>query len=70
MARLAYTGSWNEPILRRAVIDKSVQRVRGLMASISWDTRLTQWLHTLLIEHLSTSYLAAYLDILQVIIYD
>ncbi|GLV31125.1 Reduction in Cnn dots 1 [Carabus blaptoides fortunei] len=65
MARLAYTGSWNEPILRRAVIDKSVQRVRGLMASISWDTRLTQWLHTLFIEHLSTSYLAAYLDILQ-----
>lgn len=66
MARLTYAGSWNEPILRRTIIDKSVQRTRALMASISWDVRLTQWLHNLLIENLSTSYLGAYFDILQV----
>lgn len=66
LARLAYSGIHNEPILRRTVIDKSEKRVRHLMASILWDSKLTQWLHQILIDHLSTSYLAAYLDILQV----
>lgn len=66
LARLACAGSCNEPILRRTLIDKSVKRVRRLMATVSWDTKLTQWLHQLLIDNLSTQYLAAYLDILQV----
>lgn len=66
LARLACAGVSNEPIIRRTVIDKSVKRVRRLMATVSWDTKLTQWLHQLLIDNLSTQYLAAYLDILQV----
>lgn len=66
MARLACSGVHNEPILRRTIIDKSVKRVRRLMATISWEPKLTQWLHQLLIDNLSTQYLAAYLDILQV----
>ncbi|KAF2880713.1 hypothetical protein ILUMI_25455 [Ignelater luminosus] len=65
LARLASSNVHHEPILRRTIIDKSVKRVRQLFATISWDSRLTQWLHQLLIDHLSTSYLAAYLDILQ-----
>lgn len=67
LARLAYAGVHNEPIFKRTVVDKSVKRVRQLMATIAWDTKLTQWLHQLLIDHLSTPDLAAYLDILQVI---
>lgn len=68
LARLAYEGVHNEPIFRRTVVDKSVKRVRHLFATILWDSKLTQWLHQLLIDHLSTPYLTAYLDILQVLL--
>ena len=66
LARLAHTDSHNEPVARRVTIDKSVERVRRLMATVSWDPKYTQWLHQILIDHLSTQYLASYLDILQV----
>lgn len=66
LARLSYSGVNNEPVLRRTVVEKSVKRIRRLFATISWDPKLTQWLHNLLLENLNASYLAAYLDILQV----
>ncbi|KAF5269375.1 hypothetical protein FQA39_LY08767 [Lamprigera yunnana] len=65
LARLAHTDAYHEPILRRTSVDKSVKRVRHLFATISWNSRLTQWLHQLLTDNLSTPYLGAYLDILQ-----
>ncbi|KAF5299480.1 hypothetical protein FQR65_LT01061 [Abscondita terminalis] len=65
LARLAHSDAFHEPVLRRITVDKSVKRVRNLLATISWNPRLTQWLHQLLIDNLSTSYLGAYLDILQ-----
>ncbi|KAJ8931429.1 hypothetical protein NQ314_015668 [Rhamnusium bicolor] len=65
LAKLAQTGVQNEPLLRRTVIDKAVQRVRRLLATVSWDTKLTQWLHQILIDNLNSNYLGNYIDILQ-----
>ncbi|XP_057662816.1 uncharacterized protein LOC130897886 isoform X6 [Diorhabda carinulata] len=65
LARLAYSNSKNEPLLRRTVVDKAVQRFRRLLASVLWDPKLVQWLHQLLADNLGPHYLAFYLDILQ-----
>ncbi|XP_018321326.1 KAT8 regulatory NSL complex subunit 3 [Agrilus planipennis] len=65
LSRLTFENSTNEPILRRTVIEKSVKRIRRLLATISWDPKLTQWLHQLLLDHLNGFYLTIYLDMLQ-----
>ncbi|XP_055611932.1 KAT8 regulatory NSL complex subunit 3-like [Uranotaenia lowii] len=65
LARLTIEDKQHEPVHRRMVIDKSVGRLRQALASVSWEPRLTQWIHGLLMESLPPSYLAAYIDILQ-----
>lgn len=65
LARLANRERQHEPVLRRCVIDKSVSRIRKALAKVGWEARLTQWLHGLLMDSLSPSYMASYLDILQ-----
>ncbi|XP_065092627.1 KAT8 regulatory NSL complex subunit 3-like isoform X2 [Ochlerotatus camptorhynchus] len=65
LARLTIADKQHEPVHRRMVIDKSVGRLRQALASVSWDPRLTQWIHGLLVDSLPPTYLAAYIDILQ-----
>src|SRR5438105_2027198 len=45
LARLAYNGNSSEPVLRRASLDLTAQRVRQALTSVCWDWKLTQWLH-------------------------
>ena len=65
LARLAVSGNKNEPVLRRLTVDKSAQRFRETLGSVMWDSKLLQWLHSIMLENLTASYLAAYLEILQ-----
>jgi regulatory NSL complex subunit 3 len=66
LARLAYSQNPAEPVLRRASMDKTARHVRMVLNEVNWDTKLIQWLHGVLIENLSQSYLSEYLDVLQV----
>lgn len=65
LARLAVAGRTNEGIIRRCSIDKSVARMRMALASVHWNTELTQWLNSLMFTYLPPTYMASYLDILQ-----
>ncbi|XP_050743815.1 KAT8 regulatory NSL complex subunit 3 isoform X2 [Drosophila biarmipes] len=65
LARLANDKRQHEPIHRRVSADKSASRLRKVLASVAWETRITQWIHALLMEHLPPSYMASYLEILQ-----
>lgn len=66
LARLAYADNKRfEGVQRRLAIDKSADRFRKVLAAVSWDTQIVQWVHGLLMEYLPPSYLAAYLDIMQ-----
>lgn len=65
LSRLLCEGSPSEAVKRRVVVDTTARRLRQLLASVNWETRLVQWLHTTLMDTLSNAYLAAYLDALQ-----
>ncbi|KAI4490645.1 hypothetical protein M0804_003589 [Polistes exclamans] len=65
LARLAKSNDIAEPLFRRTSVNTTARRFRETLASAGWDWRLTQWLHSLLFDHLSQEYLAIYLDILQ-----
>lgn len=65
LGRLAVNGLANECLRRNAIIEKSVSRMRAALAAVHWDTRLTSWLHGLLMINLPSNYMVSYIDILQ-----
>ena len=65
LARLAKAGNVMEPIFRRTTVDTAAKRFRETLASIGWDIKITQWIHSLMFDYLPQEYLVIYLDILQ-----
>ncbi|SPP74388.1 uncharacterized protein LOC117591771 isoform X5 [Drosophila guanche] len=65
LARLANDKRQHEAVHRRVSVDKSASRMRRALGSVAWDQRITQWLHTLLMQSLPPSYMASYLDMMQ-----
>lgn len=65
LGRLAVATLPNECLRRNAIIEKSVSRMRAALASVHWESRLTSWLHILLMTHLPSDYMVSYIDILQ-----
>lgn len=65
LARLAVKDRPNEGLIRRCATDKSVARMRLALASVHWNTDLTQWLNSIMFTYLPPIYMASYLDILQ-----
>lgn len=66
LARLAHHSHGHEPVLRRVTVDKTARRLRQIYASVAWQSKYTQWLHSILIDNMHASYLVSYLDALQV----
>ncbi|XP_033251595.1 uncharacterized protein LOC117190652 isoform X4 [Drosophila miranda] len=65
LARLANDKRQHEVVHRRVSVDKSASRMRRALGSVAWDQRITQWLHTLLMQSMPPSYMASYLDMMQ-----
>ena len=65
MARLAITGADNEPLQLRLLVDKTAKRFRQILATVQWDKGTCAWLHKIILDYIPTSFLVAYLDILQ-----
>lgn len=67
LSRLTYTNRLHEPIQRRITIDKSAQRFRKALSEVYWESSLVQWLHEMLMSSMPPTYIAVYLDIMQVL---
>lgn len=65
LVRLSNDSLSNECLRRNAIIQKSVSRMRLALATVHWEPRLTQWLHGILMAHLSPAYMVSYIEILQ-----
>ena len=65
LARLALKGIHNEPVQKRLIVDKTAKRLRIVLASVLWESRLTQWLHDMLCDNLPLEYLVSYVDAVQ-----
>ncbi len=58
LAMLAQKGVVNETIFCRLAVDKTAKRIRQVLASVLWDSKVTQWLHNTLCDNLPREYLA------------
>ena len=65
LGRLAISGSDNEPLQLRLLVDKTAKRFRQILATVQWEKKLCSWLHRVILDFIPDSLLVAYLDILQ-----
>ncbi|OTF82372.1 hypothetical protein BLA29_003831, partial [Euroglyphus maynei] len=67
MARLSFEGHANEVLLKRNLQDHTTQKFRELFASTFWNSKLLEWLHETLLEHLNVNYQPVYIESLQIL---
>ncbi|KAI7685341.1 hypothetical protein SSS_10543 [Sarcoptes scabiei] len=67
MARLSFEGNVNEVLMKRNLQEHTANKFRELFASMLWDPKMIDWLHSTLLKHLHPSYESIYLDSLNII---
>ncbi|RWS13535.1 KAT8 regulatory NSL complex subunit 3-like protein [Dinothrombium tinctorium] len=67
LARLSYESLPNEMILKKNLMDRTCNKFRHLFASVSWDFNILCWLHSLLSEHVSGTFLLSYHEAMQIL---
>ena len=67
IARLSFEGQANEVLLKRNLQEQTANKFRELFASTFWDSKLVNWLHNTLLEHLNVNYRPVYFDSLQIL---
>lgn len=67
MARLSFEGHVNEVLLKRNLQDHTTQKFRELFSSTFWNSKLLEWLHETLLEHLNINYQQVYIESLQIL---
>lgn len=67
IARLTCEGNVNEVLLKRNLQEQTANKFRELFASVFWDPKLIQWLHSTLLEHSNLNFKPVYLDSLQIL---
>lgn len=67
LATLATEKCEAELIQKKNLRESSAKKLRVVLSSVSWDPKLTHWLHLTLLENLSADYLTCYVGILQVL---
>ena len=67
IARLTFEGNVNEVLLKRNLQEQTANKFRELFASTYWDSKLVEWLHATLMEHLNENFKPVYIDSLQIL---
>ena len=67
LSKLASEDWTNEAVQKKIHSEAAAKKLRIILSSVSWDMKVSQWLHLTLIENLSRDFLMCYVSILQIL---